>query len=461
VKVDIFEKFKNYSMKKLLLIVSFILSQNCFSQSSTIFTDDIDRFWMAYDSIVKLNNTQQQVEVLQKMYIDKGSVGLKAFMEERPFKTEDLVKIINGFPKFWASIRPRTAIVNSKIPEMERSIGYLKKLYPELKEGAMYFTIGALQSGGTRQGNKVLIGSEIAMGDKTVDVSEFGNNWLKEVFAFADDDRLVALNVHEYIHTQQNLNDQKMSLLGKAMAEGSCDFIAELATQKPYVANYLNYYSQHEVETWELFNSQKEGKASSQWLSTGSNPNLPCSDIGYAIGYTISKFYYQNSKNKPVAIKNIIEGKWDDFGFCIAFLKDSGYLQQLKKKGYRESLYSKIEGYSIENGHMKFIFKRQANIVSFGNNGMEVFNHVNFEKIKTVNVAGDFNGWNKDAEAYKMKRVSADVFELELPISEVLKKGERKYFKFVINGQNWVEPQFKTTNKGSADGGSTNLFVEI
>lgn len=448
-------------MKKLLLFAAIIVSQNCFAQSTTVFTEDIERFWMAYDSVVKLKNTQLQVEVLQKMYIDKGSVGLKAFIEERPFKAEDLVNMINNFPKFWGSIRPRTAIVKSKIPEMERSIGYLKKLYPELKEGVMYFTIGALRSGGTRQGNNVLIGSEIVMGDKTVDVSEFGNNWLKEVFAFADDDRLVALNVHEYVHTQQNLDDQKMSLLGKAMAEGSCDFIAELATQKTYVANYLDYYSQHEVETWELFNSQKEGKASSQWLSTGLNPNLPCSDLGYAIGYTISKFYYQNSKNKPLAIKNIIEGKWDDYKFCTTFLKNSGYLEHLKKKGYRESIYSNFEGYSLENGRMKFIFKRQPNIVSFGNNGMEVFNHENFEKIKTVNVAGDFNGWNKDSETYKMKKVSGDVFELELPLAEVIKKGERKYFKFVINGQNWVEPQFKTTNKGSADGRSTNLFVEI
>lgn len=90
---------------------------------------------------------------------------------------------------------------------------------------------------------------------------------------------------------------------------------------------------------------------------------------------------------------------------------------------------------------------------------MVIYKASDFENIKNVNIAGDFNGWNKESEAYKMKRISTDVFELELPITEILKKGERKYFKFVINGQNWVEPQFKTTNKGSADGGSTNLFV--
>ncbi len=448
-------------MKKLLFFVAFILSQNCFSQSSTIFTEDIDRFWMAYDSVVNLKNTQQQVEVLQKMYIDKGTVGLKAFMEERPFKAENLVNIINGFPKFWASIRPRTSIVKSMVPEMERSIGYLKKLYLELKEGSMYFTIGALQSGGTRQGNKVLIGSEITLGDRSVDVSEFNNNWLKEIFAFADDDRLVALNIHEYIHTQQNLDDKKATLLGKTLAEGSCDFIAELVVQKPYKANYLDYYSKNELEIWKLFNSQLEGKASSQWLSTGSNPNLPCSDLGYAVGYNICKHFYENAKDKPLAIKQIIEGRWDDHFFALLFLNESGYLKYLQKKGFKEQPYQNIEGYSLLQQNIKFILKSNPGTVSFGNNGMEVFNHQNFEKIKTVNVAGDFNGWNKDAEAYKMKRVSEAVFELELPITEVIKKGERKYFKFVINGQNWVEPQFKTTNKGSADGGSTNLFVEI
>lgn len=448
-------------MKKLLLIASFVLSQNCFSQSSTIFTEDIDRFWMAYDSIVKLKNTQQQVEVLQKMYIDKGTVGLKAFMEERPFKPEDLVNIINGFPRFWASIRPRTAVVKSKVAEMERSIGYLKKLYPELKEGTMYFVIGALQAGGTRQGNKVLIGSEIVLGNKSVDVSEFNNDWLKEVFAYADDDRLVALNIHEYIHTQQNLDDNKSSLLGKALAEGSCDFIAELVTQKPYVANYLAFYSKHELEVWQIFNSQLAGKASSQWLSTGNNPNLPCSDLGYAIGYNICKYYYEKAKDKSLAIKNIIEGRWDDLDYSLSFLNASGYLNYLEKKGFKEKSYHKIEGYRLEKDLIKFVFKSQPNIVSFGNNGMVIYKASDFENIKTVNIAGDFNGWNKDIAAYQMKKVSADAFELDLPATQVLKKGERKYFKFVINGQYWVEPQFKTTNKGLTDGGSTNLFVEF
>lgn len=448
-------------MKKLLLFAACIIFQNAFSQSSKVFTEDIDRFWVAYDSVTKIKDIQKQTEVLQNLYIDKGSLGLKAFMEERPFNATDLANLINNFPKFWTSIRPRMAIVKSKVTELESSIEYLKKLYPELREGSMYFTIGALRSGGTRQGNKVLIGSEIVLGDKSVDVSEFNNSWLADVFAFADDDRLVALNIHEYIHTQQNLDDNKSTLLGKALAEGSCDFIAELVIQKPYKANYLDYYSKHELEIWQVFNSQLQGKASSQWLSTGSNPNLPCSDLGYAIGYTICKHFYENSEDKSLAIKKIIEGKWDNHDFALAFLNESRYPKFLKKKGFKEQTYQSIEGYKLENNTIKFVLNSKPNLVSFGNSGTEVFNHENFEKVKTVNIAGDFNGWNKDAETYKMKKVSADTFELELPIAELLKKGEKKYFKFVINGENWVEPQFKTTNKGSEDGGSTNLFVEF
>jgi Predicted Zn-dependent protease (DUF2268) len=459
VKIYIFEKYKNYSMKKLLLFATCIIFQNTYSQSSKVFTEDIDRFWVAYDSVIKIKDIQKQTEVLQKMYIDKGTIGLKAFMEERQFKASDLVEQINAFPKFWNTVRPRTLLVKTKIHEMQQSIDNLKKQYPDLKESAMYFTIGALKSGGTVQANKVLIGSEIALGDQSVDVTEFSDNWLRDIFAFADDDRLVALNVHEYIHTQQNVDERKANLLGNVIAEGACDFVAELITKKPYKANYLDYYPKHELEIWSVFNNQMYGLAKSDWLGTGGNPNLPCSDLGYAVGYSICKHFYENAKNKPLALKQIIEGQWDDATFSSTFLDNSGYLDYLKKRGFEPSKAENIEGYKLENDRIKFVFKSQPNIVAFGNNGMVIYKASDFENIKNVNIAGDFNGWNKESEAYKMKRISTDVFELELPITEILKKGERKYFKFVINGQNWVEPQFKTTNKGSADGGSTNLFV--
>ena len=43
---------------------------------------------------------------------------------------------------------------------------------------------------------------------------------------------------------------------------------------------------------------------------------------------------------------------------------------------------------------LKFVFKSQPYIVTFGNNGMVIYKASDFENIKTVNIAGDFNSWN-------------------------------------------------------------------
>jgi len=139
-----------------------------------------------------------------------------------------------------------TGISLKKKQEIEKSIQKLKKLYPDLKEAKMYFTIGGLRSGGTTMNDMVLIGAEIATGDATTDVSGFPNKWLEGVFKSQQSDNLVPLNIHEYVHTQQI--GETRNLLGQAIREGACDFITELIMDKPLPNNYLVYGRQHEAE---------------------------------------------------------------------------------------------------------------------------------------------------------------------------------------------------------------------
>ena len=122
-------------------------------------------------------------------------------------------------------------------PEIEASIVRLKKIYPELREAKMYFTIGGLRSGGTTMDSMVLIGTEIATGDSTTDVSEMPGKWLAGVFAHQHLNNIVPLNIHEYIHTQQRVQEGRR-LLDQATIEGACEFVTELVMGKPLESNH-------------------------------------------------------------------------------------------------------------------------------------------------------------------------------------------------------------------------------
>jgi hypothetical protein len=313
-------------MNKLipLLLFSFTLAFESPAQDvQKVFTSDIDNFWIAYDSIRTTTDSLKQVHFIATLYIDKGTKGLRSFMVLRNYSAELWVKLIRKYPKFWNSIRPNTLTVKSYSADIEKSIARFKELYPDLKEAKMYFTVGGLRSGGTTMNDMVLVGSEIATGNATTDVSEFTNNWLAGVFKNQQADNLVSLNIHEYVHTQQKGGDPKI-LLGKAIEEGSCDFIMELVIGKQIQNNYIVYGREHEATLKEEFKSDMLSVNISNWLYNGSTAKT-VADLGYFMGYTICKAYYNNAADKKKAIKEIIELKYSDNAAVEDFLKRSNY----------------------------------------------------------------------------------------------------------------------------------------
>ncbi len=320
-----------------LILTNISVAQSAIEQK--VFTKDIDNFWIAYDSVKSTTDSVKQVHFIQTLYVDKGTLGLKAFMKARNYSTELYVKLINEYPKFWNSIRPNTLSVKNKRREIEASILKLKNLYPELKDAKMYFTIGGLRSGGTTTDSMVLVGAEIATGNSATNVSEFSKKWLAGVFKEQSSDNLVSLNVHEYIHTQQN--GESDNLLAQAITEGSCDFIAELVIGKPLQRNYITYGQQHKQELKEEFKKDMFTTAYNKWLYNG-NDTKTVADLGYFIGYDICKSYYTNAKNKKQAIKAIIELNYSDTLAVEAFLKKSKYyIEPIDKEQLMQSFREK------------------------------------------------------------------------------------------------------------------------
>ena len=308
-----------------------IVIQVSAQQPQKVFVSDIDNYWIAYDSIQKVNEYAQKIRIINDLYISKGTKGLHAFMKAREYNDSLWVNLIEKYPKFWNSIRPNTLEVKKMVGEIEIAIAYLKQMYPQLKEAEMYFTIGGLRSGGTIDGNMSLVGCEIATGNSSTDVSEFKSNWLKDVFKNQSLDNIILVNVHEYIHTQQK-GDGNERVLTQCIREGACDFITELVTKKPLRKNYILYGMKNAEQIKALFKKEMFTSDFTNWLYNGGQ-KAEGADLGYYVGYEICKSYYNNFSNKQQAIQDIIELNYEDTNAVENFLSKSGwYKEEINKR---------------------------------------------------------------------------------------------------------------------------------
>ncbi|WP_212005501.1 DUF2268 domain-containing putative Zn-dependent protease [Chitinophaga sp. HK235] len=313
-------------------ILSLLVAGLCISaasaqrQAPTVFTSDVDNFWNAYDSIRSTNDSLKQLEYLDKLYIEKGTPGLAGFRKVKNYTDTYYLKVIRNYPKFWNSIRANTYKVKTLAPQFGPSIAKLKKLYPELKPAQIYFTIGALRSGGTTKDSMVLIGSEMLTGDSTIDISEFSpgmQKFLGNYFKTNPIKSAVLLNIHEYVHTQQRCYGY--NLLSQAICEGACDFITELVTGQKIPLPYMEYGPKNDKAIRERFKSEMLSPSWDNWLYNSASENTPVGDLGYYVGYTICKSYYNQQKDKPKAIREIITLNYSDSTAVTNFFKQSGY----------------------------------------------------------------------------------------------------------------------------------------
>lgn len=411
-------------MKKLIVLcflfagIKPVIAQN---SEQKVFTSDIDNFWIAYDSIQTTKDSLKQIGLIQKLYIDNGTQGLKAFMIARNYSAKLWIELINKYPKFWNSIRPNTFSVKSYAAEIEKSIQKFKDLYPDLKDAKMYFTVGGLRSGGTTMNNMVLIGTEIATGNPSTDVSEFPSKWLESVFKNQKPDNIIALNIHEYVHTQQKGDPN--TLLGQAIKEGACDFITELVIGGPMQNNYIVYGREHEAELKDQFKKEMFTSYTNNWLYNGTKATT-VADLGYFMGYTICKSFYNNSADKKKAISEIIELNYKDSDAIEKFLNNSKYYHEKLNKEEIVKEFENNKPYVIKlepfaNGdntvdprikELKIVFS-----VSMNKNGYSINNG---KRGKDYSPIVGVVGFSEDGKAFTLKIEMKPDHEYEFIITD-------------------------------------------
>jgi len=265
-------------------------------------TSDIDNFWRAYDLAAKETERERKVAIFQTEYLDKGSVGLKDFLRLRIKSAEALVKTIESWPKFYASIRTPTQKVERMVGKMRASFREFKKVYPEAVFPDVYFLIGVGNSGGTTGATTLLVGTEMYGRTPKTPLDEL-STWLKNVLGGTD--KLPAIVAHESCHFNQSLRLPR-TLLAKAVQEGSCDLISELIAGGIINTVQKTYGDSHEADLWREFQTDMNTDRIDKWMYNGATVKDKPADLGYYIGYRITSEYYRRAKGKKLAVREIL-----------------------------------------------------------------------------------------------------------------------------------------------------------
>jgi len=185
-----------------------------------------------------------------------------------------------------------------------------------------------MRTNGTTRDSSVLIGSELAMADDQTDISEFSGRsreWLETYFGANPIDGLVLLNVHEYVHTQQNPIAQ--NLLYQVVYEGIAEFASVKAMNVPSDAPAIEF-GKNNPGVRELFEREMFHEKTYEWMWSSAPNDFGVRDLGYYIGYAIAEIFYENSEDKLAAIETLIELDYSNQAAIDQFIDETHFFSQ-------------------------------------------------------------------------------------------------------------------------------------
>ena len=280
-----------------------------------ISTEDIPRFWAAYDLA---KTAPDRAAVFQSLFIDKVDPRVRQFI--RPSKM--YADMTLHYPRFWESIRPNTERIAEKREEMRRTFRRFAEIYPAFRPPRLHFSISACQTGGTVKDGIVFFGTEILTADATTDKEECRKFPFNHVLGSTGGD-VTVLVTHELVHTQQPQGDNAddATLLEQTITEGAAEFITILLTGKITFRSAWEYGYANEERLWNEFRAQMNDKDLSHWLyNMATTPAGRPADLGYFLGFRICQAYYRKQTDQRRALAEIIQCR--DFP---SLLKASGY----------------------------------------------------------------------------------------------------------------------------------------
>jgi Predicted Zn-dependent protease (DUF2268) len=254
----------------------------------SILIDDVSRFYAIYDA----TSGHPSAEVLQRDYLDAGTQGVRDFIPLRIISAARLAEQIQKDPGDYDKARscvPALPSIRMRLGPIFRKLG---RLYPEARFPPVTILVGRDNTGGVSSASGVLIGLEVTCAT------------LRPGQTITD--RFVHLIAHEYAHVEQSEFDGEPTLLRQCLVEGVAELIAELTSGEISNSQLLSWTRGHEREIGESFLRDADGTDRSNWLYNGLGTPQQPGDLGYWVGYRISRAYYYRAHDKRAAIRDLL-----------------------------------------------------------------------------------------------------------------------------------------------------------
>lgn len=256
-------------------------------------TSDVDLFYRVYDAA----RGAPTAAALQAGYLDAASDGVRQFIPDRIRSADALAQTIAAHREVYENARTCVAALPAVRPRLEQMFARLAKIDPQARFPPVIVLIGRNNSGGTTGQSGVLIGLEVAC----------RANWLQPDPA----DRLVHLIAHEFGHVQQFPQGGEdrihRSVLVQSLVEGEAELIAELTSGEASESYLQRWTRGHEREIGNAFLADQDSTDLKPWLYNGVGTPQKPGDLGYWVGYCISKDYYRHAHDKRAAMKTLLE----------------------------------------------------------------------------------------------------------------------------------------------------------
>jgi hypothetical protein len=267
----------------------------------------MEQFWPYFErAITDTSKARQEL----KKFLFEGPPEIRDFYSVR-YGNLDMMygQMINASPDYYlhlkSQVRPDSlqAVQETTKKWMQR----FKELYPQAIFPKVYVVPGILNSGGTVTEMGMFIGGD--MYGRSKDMPTEGlSDWQKN--AIMSFEQLPGLTIHELMHFQQNYRDTVNIeyVMGAIIGEGVCDFLVELSSGQPLENENLSYLEKPENKAFILEDLKNDlyNTDNSKWLYNGGSIEDRPHDLGYTLGYLISKSYYENHPDKNQAVYDLL-----------------------------------------------------------------------------------------------------------------------------------------------------------
>lgn len=270
----------------------------------------MNQFWPYFE---RARNDPEHATDIFKEFIFLGPVELRDYYAIRYLSTGEMYgQMINASPRYYSFLKKHFDPERLQAMKEVTSAWMVrfKEIYPQAVFPKVYVVPGLLNSGGTATEMGLFVGGDMYGKSNEAPLGEL-TDWQQA--AIMEASSLPTLSLHELMHFQQNYADpvNRNNLLFNLVQEGVCDLLVELCSGEDLRNSNLTYLQDPGNRERILAELKQELYAEdlSKWMYNGGSIQDRPHDLGYTLGYLITKSYYSRQDDKQRAIYELLNSR--------------------------------------------------------------------------------------------------------------------------------------------------------